>query len=128
MTPNMTFEQLSKKVEDLTLQVNELSKMKNTSTVELEPLKTQIKALEQWSNERYRIGSDQMLCKIITGTTHASAGTESTHPHYLNKTPNIVLLLTEANATIYKSKASDPTNFYLKSSANSTPFTAFVLY
>jgi len=124
----MTFQELINKVEDLTSEVSELRKMKNTSTNEIEPLKTQIIALKQFSTERYRIGSDLMLCRIITGTTSGSAGTETSHAHYLSKTPNIVLLLTEANATIYKSKASDPTNFYVKSSGTSTPFTAFVLY
>jgi hypothetical protein len=124
----MTYEELSKKVEDLALDVDRLSKMKNIPTQDIEPLKTQIKTSQGLLNERYRIGSDLMLCKILTGTTHASAGTESTHPHYLNKTPRVVLVLPDANGVIYKSKASDATNIYLKSSENATAFTAFVLY
>ena len=123
-----TFKELQQEVEILRSEVDELKKLKNIPSQEPKPLIEQINALQTLSDERYRIGSKLMLCKIITGVTSGSAGTESTHPHYLNKTPNIVLLLAEASATIYKSKASDPTNFYVKSSGTSTPFTAFVLY
>lgn len=124
----MTIEELNNKIERLSLEVDKLSKMKNVSTNEIESLVSKNKASQSMLNERYRIDSNLMVCKIITGTTHASAGTESTHPHLLGRTPNVVLVLPNANATIYKSKASDKTNFYLKSSGSATAFTAFVLY
>jgi len=124
----MDYKELQQEVEILRSEVDELKKLKNIPPKEPKPLIEQINALQTISDERYRIGSKLMLCKIITGMTDATAGTESTHPHYLNKTPNLVLVLPDANGVIYKSKASDSNNIYLKSSANATAFTAFVLY
>jgi hypothetical protein len=69
-----------------------------------------------------------MMCKIITGTTHATAGTESTHAHKLSKTPRFTFVLPTMKSYVYQSKAPDATNIYLKASENSTTFTAFVIY
>ena len=128
----MTYKELENIVNQLNDKLIALERkneeLKNISTEQLKSLRNDYVTLQKASNERYRIDSNLMVCKIITGTTDASAGTESTHAHYLGRTPNIVLVLSEANATVYKSKASDSKNFYLKSSANSTPFTAFILY
>lgn len=128
----MTYKELEEEVKVLKGKIatteKKLEELKNISTQGLNPLESDYKALQRASNERFRIDSKLMVCKIITGTTNASAGTESTHAHMLGRTPNVVLVLPDANATIYKSKAPDATNFYLKSSANSTSFTAFILY
>lgn len=128
----MTYKELEEQVKQLKdkLSITErnIAELRNISTQQLEPLRSEYEALQKASNERFRIDSKLMVCKIITGTTNASAGTESTHAHYLGRTPNVVLVLPDANATIYKSKAPDATNIYLKSSANSTAFTAFILY
>ena len=128
----MTYKELENIVNQLNDKLIALERkneeLKNISTEQLKSLRNDYVTLQKASNERYRIDSNLMVCKIITGTTDDSAGTESTHAHYLGRTPNIVLVLSEANATVYKSKASDSKNFYLKSSANSTPFTAFILY
>lgn len=124
----MTYEELQNKIDEMDKRIKKLEEKKDENIINNLPIMKQIDSLQAMSDERYRINSKLMACKIITGTTNASAGTESAHAHYLNKTPNIVLVLPEANATIYRSKASDANNFYLKSSANSTPFTAFVLY
>lgn len=64
---------------------------------------------------------------LITGTSHASAGTESSHAHGLGKTPTAWWPLPTANGVIYKSKASDATNIYVKASANSVTFEAYCL-
>jgi hypothetical protein len=125
----MNYQDLQLKVDKLDEAIEKLDKeLKRVDAKEDKELFDRFNLIEKQTNERYRIDSNLMVCKIITGTTHASAGTESTHPHYLGRTPNVVLVLPEANATIYKSKASDSTNFYLKSSANATAFTAFILY
>lgn len=128
MTYKELEEQVNKLNDKLSVVESKLEELKNISKQQLEPLRNDFTALQRASDERFRIDSKLMVCKIITGTTNASAGTESTHSHMLGRTPNIVLVLPDANATIYKSKAPDATNFYLKSSANSTSFTAFILY
>lgn len=126
----MTYKELEEEVKVLKGKIaateKNITELKNTQG--LNPLKSDYKALQRASDERFRIDSKLMVCKIITGTTNASAGTESAHAHMLGRTPNVVLVLPDANATIYKSRAPDATNFYLKSSANSTSFTAFILY
>lgn len=128
MTYKELEEQVNKLNDKLSVTEKKLEELKNISNQQLEPLRNDFTALQRASDERFRIDSKLMVCKIITGTTNASAGTESTHAHYLGRTPNVVLVLPDANATIYKSKAPDATNIYLKSSANSTSFTAFILY
>ena len=128
----MTYKELEEEIKVLKGKVatteKNITELKNTLTQGLNPLKSDYRALQRASDERFRIDSKLMVCKIITGTTNAIAGTESTHAHMLGRTPNVVLVLPDANATIYKSRAPDATNFYLKSSANSTSFTAFILY
>ena len=128
----MTYKELEEEIKVLKGKIatteKNITELKNTLTQGLNPLKSDYRALQRASDERFRIDSKLMVCKIITGTTNASAGTESTHAHMLGRTPNVVLVLPDANATIYKSRAPDATNFYLKSSANSTSFTAFILY
>ena len=128
MTYKELEEQVNKLNDKLSVTEKKLEELKNILNQRLEPLRNDFTALQKGYEERFRIDSKLMVCKIITGTTNASAGTESTHAHMLGRTPNVVLVLPDANATVYKSKASDSNNFYLKSSANSTPFTAFILY
>lgn len=62
----------------------------------------------------------------VTGTTSATAGTETTHAHTLGAVPDFVSLTPKANGTLYWTTAPDATNIYLKSSGTSTPFEALV--
>lgn len=63
---------------------------------------------------------------VVSGTTDASAGTQSAHAHGLGYTPKRVQLLPKGNGVIYQSAAPDATNIYVKGSANSLTFDAYV--
>lgn len=65
---------------------------------------------------------------IITGTTHASAGTEAAFAHGLARVPRgYIVYSRDKAASIYDgTTANTSTYLYLKSSANSTTFTAYV--
>lgn len=86
-----------------------------------------IESMETKLRERDKIEEAYMLGRKITGTTHASAGTETTHPHYMGRIPSYVYITPTSNGTIYLSKASDKTNIYVKSSASSSTFDAYIL-
>jgi len=79
------------------------------------------------SDLRILIETQHLKTKLITGTTHASAGTQSTHAHGLGVIPTWVIITPTANGVVYKSAASDATNIYLKASANSITFEAIVI-
>ena len=66
--------------------------------------------------------------RIITGTCDANAGTESTHAHGGARIPTFYIVLSTGNGVVYESQAADATNIYLKSSANSTTFRAFMFF
>jgi hypothetical protein len=131
----MNYEELKKTVDkqrvvidDLRLEMDKLKEMIQYSSKSTDPLQTRVNNLESMVNERYRIGTDLMLCKIITGTTDATAGTESTHEHKLTKTPRFTFVLPTMKSYVYQSKVPDSSNIYLKASENSTTFTALVIY
>lgn len=63
---------------------------------------------------------------VVSGTTDASAGTQSAHAHGLGYTPKRVQLLPKSNGVVYQSAAPDATNIYVKGSANSLTFDAYV--
>lgn len=63
---------------------------------------------------------------VVSGTTDASAGTQSSHAHGLGYTPKRVQLLPKSNGIVYQSAAPDATNIYVKGSANSLTFDAYV--
>jgi len=78
-------------------------------------------------SERDKIEESYILGRKITGTTHASAGTETTHPHYLGRIPSYIFITPTSDGIIYKSKSPDKTNIYVKGSAISLTFDAYVL-
>ena len=99
---------------------------------QIDKLIKSVKSLESKGMDRDTISSSLMQCKILEITSHASAGTESSHLHYLGRKPSMVFLVSKANATVYLSTATaasgfDDTYIYVKSSANSTPILAFCL-
>ena len=77
--------------------------------------------------ERDKIEEAYMLGRKITGTTHASAGTETTHLHYMGRIPGYVYITPTSNGIIYLSKASDKTSIYVKGSASNLTFDAYIL-
>ena len=64
---------------------------------------------------------------VVSGTTDASAGTQSTHAHGLGYVPRRTVLLPKGAGTVYQSAEPDATNIYLKATANSIAFDAYVL-
>ena len=80
----MTYKELEEEVKVLKGKIaateKNITELKNISTQGLNPLKSDYKALQRASDERFRIDSKLMVCKIITGTTNASAGqSQPTH-------------------------------------------------
>jgi hypothetical protein len=74
-----------------------------------------------WKKSRYS-------WKRITGTSHAVAGTQTTHAHGLGRTPIQVLIEpVAATDTVYTSAASDATNISVKSLGTAVAFVAWVL-
>jgi hypothetical protein len=106
---------INKELQD---QINQLDKM--------------VKSLNSKGMDRDTISSSLMQCRILDITSHASAGTESVHPHYLGRSPSMVFLVSKANAIVYLSTATavsgfNDINIYIKSSENATPVLAFCL-
>jgi len=78
-------------------------------------------------SERDKIAEAYLLGRKISGTTHASGGTETSHKHYLGGIPSFVFITPTSNGTIYQSKSADKTNIYVKGSASSLTFDAYIL-
>jgi len=130
----MTFQELvnelnklKEEVSNLTLERSKSGELINSSSQQLSPLQTQIKTLQDRYNERDRIDITLLNGRKITGTTHASAGTETTHPHYLPKRPSFVFITEKGNGIVYLSKDYDSNNIYLKGSASNLDFEAFCI-
>lgn len=67
----------------------------------------------------------------VTGTTNATANTETAHAHGLTVTPlddQIFFVAQDKAGSIYISKPTDETSFYTKSDITSVSFTAIILY
>lgn len=64
--------------------------------------------------------------KAITGTTNATAATQTAYPHGLGYAPKTVLVTPQGNAAIWESQAADATNIYLSASAAAIAFAAYV--
>lgn len=62
----------------------------------------------------------------ISGTTSGTPGTETSHAHGLGYTPKRTYIMPTSNGVIYQSKAPDSTNIYVKGSAASLTFNAYV--
>jgi hypothetical protein len=66
-------------------------------------------------------------CAKISGTTHATAGTQTTHGHGQG-TPKAVVIVPKSNGVVYLSAEPDSTNIYVKGSASSLNFDAILFY
>jgi hypothetical protein len=119
----MNYEELQQKIEDLEAQVVDLN---NRQFNPLQVLKD-VKEIKSRNEQRELIDLSLINAKIVSGTTHASAGTESSHAHLLRRTPKAILILSKTNGYIYQSKAPDSTYIYLKGSANSMSFDALCI-
>lgn len=64
--------------------------------------------------------------KKIQGTTAAGVGTQSTHAHGLGYTPTYVIIVETSNGVVYISAVADATNIYVKGSAASLTFDAYL--
>ena len=113
----MNFEEEIKKLQ---VEQQEINDKLNRDFIRLQETKTKL-------NERDKIAEAYLLGKKISGTTSGSIGTETSHPHYLGKTPSYVFITPTSNGIIYQSKSADKTNIYVKGSASSLTFDAYVL-
>lgn len=68
--------------------------------------------------------------KIITGTTSATVGTQTSHAHGLPVTPdsNHVMILNKGAGVVYQSANPDATKIYVKGTVASLAFTVWILY
>ena len=69
--------------------------------------------------------------KKVTGTTNATAATETAHAHGLPFTPlnaQILIQNSDKEGAIYFSKAADGTSFYTKCDVVSVSFVAWIFY
>lgn len=115
---------LKEQVDQLQREVQEL---KRESVVEQDiGIEQRLATLETRLIERYRVGTSLLNGERITGTTHASAGTASTHSHTLNRKPTMVFITSEGNGVVYKTAKSN-SDITVKGSANSLAFVAYLL-
>ncbi|MHA1482130.1 MAG: hypothetical protein ACTSQA_01670 [Candidatus Heimdallarchaeaceae archaeon] len=117
---NIEAEELKRRVETIEQSINELKEINERKKPEMERINTQL-------IERDKIEEAYVLGKKITGTTHATPGTETTHLHYLGRTPSFIFITSTSNGLVYKSKAADKTSFYVKGSAANLTFDAYIL-
>lgn len=71
---------------------------------------------------------ERIYLKKISGTSHATAGTQTTHAHGEPKIPFFVLIVSKGNGVVYISAAADATNFYVKGSASAIAFDALLVF
>ena len=120
-------QKINPEVEELKRTIERVEQDSKTLREEFERGKPELERMKTRLRERDKIEESYILGKKIEGTTHASAGTETTHPHYLGRIPSFVFITSTSNGVVYKSKAADKTNFYVKGSAASLTFNAYIL-
>jgi len=89
-------------------------------------LEERVEAIEQWIADRGYISEAFLLGKKISGTTSGTAGTQTTHKHYLPREPKVVFITSKSNGVVYLTDKDD-TNIYVKGSASSLDFDAYCL-
>ena len=66
---------------------------------------------------------------MISGTTSATAGTETSHAHGGScGVPKMYLIKTKKTGNVYESRVADATNVYLKGSAASITSDAIIFW
>jgi hypothetical protein len=66
--------------------------------------------------------------RIISGTTSATIGTQTTHAHGGGKIPLFYDIKPKSNGVVYESAVADATNIYVKGSAASLTFDAILFF
>jgi len=116
----------AKETEELEKEINVLKSEIQGFVRTLSSHAAQIETLETRTRERSTIADAYMFSKIITGTTSASAGTETTHAHPLGRDPKFVFITSKSNGVVYLTD-KDKDNIKVKGSASSLDFTAYLL-
>lgn len=68
------------------------------------------------------------IVRVISGTTSATIGTQTTHAHGGGKVPLFYLLKSKSNGVVYEGAVADVTNIYVKGSAVSLNFDAIIWF
>ena len=66
--------------------------------------------------------------RVISGTTSASVGTQTSHAHGGGKIPVFYWIKSKKSGSIYESAVADATNIYLKGSAANLTFDAILWF
>lgn len=68
------------------------------------------------------------IMRVISGTTSATIGTQTTHAHGDNRVPFYYVIKPKSNGVVYESAVPTSTNIYVKGSAASLTFDAFCFF
>jgi len=70
------------------------------------------------------------LLKIVTGTTSATAGTQTSHAHGLGIAPDVnhIMILSKGAGVVYLSALPTDTYIFVKSTGSSIDFAAWIIY
>lgn len=114
---------IKKEIEELKEETRKVKELKK----EIESFLSRLKETETRLRERDKIQLSYLLGRKISGTTHATPGTQTTHPHYLGRTPAMVFITPKGNGVVYSSASPTDTNIYVKGSASPVDFDAFCI-
>lgn len=68
------------------------------------------------------------MIRVISGTTSATVGTQTSHAHGGGRVPLFCIILPKANGVVYQSAVADVTNIYVKGSVASLTFDVAVYF
>ena len=123
----MKIEELEKKIEEIQSQIKNSDLSQETFREDILQLWSEVERIKTQLKERDKIEEAFLLGKKISGTTDGTAGTQTSHPHYLGRIPSFVFITPTSNGVVYQSATADKTNIYVKGSAASLTFNAYVL-
>lgn len=126
-TIQKTDNELKTKIETLKTNLDNLQQTVESTAEMIEKLERDKERINTQLKERDKIEEAFILGRKITGTTSGTAGTQTTHPHYLGRSPKFVFITPTSNGVVYLSASADKTNIYVKGSAASLTFDAYVL-
>ena len=122
----MTIEELTNEITRINDARDEAVSKQEAAQRQLDGALGRLDRLETTGRARDPLSHSYIFSKIITGTTSASAGTETTHTHTLNRDPSFVFITSQSNGVVYlTSKSKD--DIKVKGSASSLNFTAYLL-